>query len=71
MILIYVNDILVTRNANFLLQQFTKRLNEVFSLKDLGEIHDYLVFEIRRDDTGMYLTQRKYIPMLRKSDQID
>lgn len=38
---------------------FTGKLNKVFSLKDLGELHYFLGFEIKRDEAGMYL--KKYI----------
>ena len=36
LVLIYVDDIVITRNDNFLLDKFTKNLNSCFSLKDMG-----------------------------------
>lgn len=60
-ILIYVDDILVTGSSTAELQKFTNRLNSMFSLKDLGNLHYFLRFEISRDETGMLLRSKKYI----------
>ena len=54
-ILIYVDDILVIGNNTDFLQSFTQKLNDTFSLKDLGELHYFLGVEVVRNDTGMYL----------------
>lgn len=43
------------------LKHFTTKLNLVFSLKDLGNLHYFLGFEIRRDETGLFMSQKIYI----------
>ncbi|XP_062114749.1 uncharacterized mitochondrial protein AtMg00810-like [Humulus lupulus] len=60
-VLIYVDDIIVTGNNVAELNDFIVRLNKHFSLKDLGALHYFLGIEAYRDETGLYLTQTKYI----------
>lgn len=61
LLLIYVDDILVTGSYAAELQKFTTRLNQIFSFKDLENLHYFLGFKVTRDDTGLFLTQKKYI----------
>lgn len=42
------------------------QLHNLFALKDLGDIHLFLGIEAIRDDTGLFLTQTKYIEELLK-----
>lgn len=60
-IIIYVDDILVTGSCEAELQKFTNRLNSTFSLKDLGDVDYFLGLEVNRDEIGMFLSQKKYI----------
>lgn len=61
-ILIYVDDILVIiGSCPNSLNEFTQKPNSHFSLKDLGDLHFFLGIEVKRDETGFYLTQEKYI----------
>uniref|UniRef100_A0A803NUC9 Integrase catalytic domain-containing protein n=1 Tax=Cannabis sativa TaxID=3483 RepID=A0A803NUC9_CANSA len=64
MVLIYVDDIVVTGRKSKELGFFITRLNKIFSLKDLGGLHYFLGIEAFRDETGLYLTQGKYISEL-------
>jgi len=66
LLLIYVDDIIITRSNNKSLETFITQLNIVFSLKDLGLLHYFLGIEVHRDDGGMYLKQTKYIRDLLK-----
>lgn len=43
------------------LHKFTSKLNDIFSLKDLGSLHYFLGLEVTRDETGLFITQKKYI----------
>lgn len=71
LVLVYVDDILVTGNNNEVVQRFTERLDKVFSLKDLGGLHYFLGLEIQRDASGMYLSQRRYVlELLSKSNML-
>ena len=64
LVLIYVDDIIVTGNNNTRLTQFVAALNKKFTLKDLGPLSYFLGIEACRDETGLYLTQSKYIEEL-------
>jgi hypothetical protein len=61
LVLVYVDDIIITGNDVKALQNFTQRLNKEFASKDLGELHYFLGIEAVRDTTGIYLSQSKYI----------
>uniref|UniRef100_A0A803Q615 Integrase catalytic domain-containing protein n=1 Tax=Cannabis sativa TaxID=3483 RepID=A0A803Q615_CANSA len=65
-VLIYVDDIIITGNDTIKLQQFVDKLNQAFALKDLGDLHYFLGIEVVRDETGIYLSQSKYIHELLK-----
>ncbi|KAM6582190.1 hypothetical protein CsatB_009192 [Cannabis sativa] len=64
MLLIYVDDIIITRNSSKELNLFIIKLNKTFSLKDLGPLNYFLGIEVFRDNTGIYLSQGKYIAEL-------
>ena len=64
--LVQVDDILLTRNDEKLIQTHTKDLNSQFSLKELGSLHYFLGIKSFRDKTGFYLTQSKYVADLLK-----
>lgn len=59
--MVHVDDMLVTRDSAELIESFISRLNGVFSLKDLGEIHCFLSIEVTRDSAGILLNKRDYI----------
>ena len=42
-----------------------------FALKDLGDLHYFLEIEIYCDETGLYLTQTKYIKDLLKKSNME
>ena len=55
---------IVTRNNHASLQKFIAQFNELFALKDIGPLHLFLGIEVTRDETGLYLTQTRYIEEL-------
>ncbi|XP_070020838.1 uncharacterized mitochondrial protein AtMg00810-like [Nicotiana sylvestris] len=59
-ILVYVDDLLVTRSSLRLIQQVTKDLKERFKMKDLGELKYLLGIEFSRSQKGIVMCQRKY-----------
>lgn len=63
--LIYVDDILIIGNNIGAINDFTRRLDKVFSQKDLGELH-FLGIEVYRNSNGMVLTQKRYVDNLLK-----
>lgn len=71
-VLIYVDDILVIGNNSSKFQLFANKFDNMFSFKGLGDLHYFLGFEVFRDDTGIYLTQRKYIlDLLKEFNMLD
>lgn len=52
-LLIYVDDIIVISSNNKFLETFTNQVNISFSLKDLGQLHYFLGFEVYIDDNGL------------------
>lgn len=63
-VLIYVDDILVTRPDSNLLEYFIDKLSKVFALKDLGLVTYFLGIEVCYIDHGLHLSQTKYVKAL-------
>lgn len=61
MLLIYVDDILITGDSEEEIQTIIEDLSKIFSLKDLGEVHHFLGIEITCTTNGLHLCQSKYI----------
>lgn len=53
MILVYVDDIIITGNAHDEIQSLKKILSLEFAMKDLGELKYFLGIEIERSVEGM------------------
>ncbi|KAE8708351.1 Detected protein of unknown function [Hibiscus syriacus] len=58
--LIYVDDLLITGNDNGLIEELKGILNKNFKMKDLGELRYFLGLEILRSAKGIIISQRKY-----------
>ncbi|XP_060671319.1 uncharacterized mitochondrial protein AtMg00810-like [Ziziphus jujuba] len=61
LVLVYVNDIIITGSNGSIIQKLVLDLNSQFSLKDLGDLHFFLAIEVKRNSKGMLLTQTTYI----------
>nr|GEX18597.1 cysteine-rich RLK (receptor-like protein kinase) 8 [Tanacetum cinerariifolium] len=59
-LLVYVDEILLTGDFPSLLQFIKQQLHNKFSIKDLGAVHYYLGIEFLRNTSGMVISQRKY-----------
>ncbi|KAE8672369.1 hypothetical protein F3Y22_tig00111843pilonHSYRG00119 [Hibiscus syriacus] len=59
-LLIYVDDLLITGNDSCLINDLKNLLNKRFKMKDLGELKYFLGFEIMRSKEGILINQRKY-----------
>ena len=59
-LLVYVDDIILTGNSESEIQDVIKLLDQAFKIKDLGNLKYFLGLEIARSSSGIHLCQRKY-----------
>ncbi|XP_068319168.1 uncharacterized protein [Pyrus communis] len=59
-ILIYVDDILITGNNIQQMEQLKAFLLKRFRIKDLGDLKYFLGIEFARSEKGIFMSQRKY-----------
>ena len=59
-LLVYVDDMMITGNDFSLIQQTKEVLQDAFKMKDLGELRYFLGIEFARSKEGIVMHQRKY-----------
>ncbi|XP_016647514.1 PREDICTED: uncharacterized mitochondrial protein AtMg00810-like [Prunus mume] len=60
-LIVYVNDIVVTRNDTGEQLKLQKYLSQEFEMNDLGDLKYFLGSEVAWPTTGIFLSQRKYV----------
>lgn len=71
-VVVYVDDILVTGNDTTLITHLIRALDSEFALKDLGPLHYFLGIQASRDKTSLHLNQTKYITdLLQRASMAD
>lgn len=60
MILVYVDDMLITGSSLILIEETKKSLQQFFKMKDLRELKFFLGIEFARSKVGIAMHQRKY-----------
>ena len=71
-ILIYIDDILITRSDCVELEDFIKLFSSTFALKDLGRLSYFLGIDVLYGHDSIYLSQKKYIrDLLAKVDMLE
>lgn len=61
-VLVYVDDIIITRSSDSLIHELITKLNAKFALKQLGDLDYFLGLEVKKQPDGsLFLTQTKYI----------
>ncbi|KAJ4761435.1 hypothetical protein LUZ62_071810 [Rhynchospora pubera] len=61
LVLVYVDDIIITGSDSKAVHSCISLLQQHFALKDLGPIHYFLGLEAKRSAQGLHLSQTKYI----------
>ncbi|GJZ78479.1 retrovirus-related pol polyprotein from transposon TNT 1-94 [Tanacetum coccineum] len=59
-VLVYVDDLMITGNDSSLIQKFKSQLSSTFHMKDLGDLHYFLGLEVTKSEYGLFVSQRKY-----------
>ncbi len=59
-IIIYVHDLIITRDNNANISYLKKLLKQKFEMKDLGELCYFLGIEVIQSPKGIWLLQRQY-----------
>ena len=59
-LMLYVDDMVVTGNSSEVLSKLLQQLNKEFRMKDLGMIHYFLGIQVQSHDKGLFLCQQKY-----------
>ncbi|KAK9204194.1 hypothetical protein WN943_014452 [Citrus x changshan-huyou] len=61
-VLVYVDEILITVDNNTVIERFIKYLGDTFALKDLGEFNYFLGIEVTQGtEDNLHLSQAKYV----------
>ena len=60
-LVVYVDDIVITGNDDEEIRNLKKMLVKSFEVKDLGFLHFFLGIEVAYGAQGIYLSQRKYV----------
>jgi hypothetical protein len=60
LLLLYVDDMIITRDDHSGISDFKQFLHQQFEMKDLGHLGYFLGLEVSSDSTGYYLSQAKY-----------
>jgi histone deacetylase 1/2 len=63
-VLIYVDDIIITRSFGHAITALFRDLNKNFAIKDIGDLHFSLGIEVKKVNNGLLLTQEKYATKL-------
>ncbi|KAM1010062.1 hypothetical protein TB1_044704 [Malus domestica] len=70
-LLLYVDDIIITGSGFVPIDAVIKALTEEFDIKDLGNLHYFLGIQITQNASGMFLSQSKYVSdLLLKADMV-
>lgn len=59
--LVYVDDLVITRNDTSFVAFVINKLGNEFSLKDMGSLHFFLGMEVIPTSAGLFLSQHKYV----------
>lgn len=64
LLLVYVDDMVLTGNDNYLMTRLVEALDNQFALKDLGSLNYFLGIQVHTLPSGILLNQEKYVSNL-------
>lgn len=64
LLLLYVDDIILTGDNPTFLDSFINELSTEFAIKDMGPLHYFLGVEVQRHPDGLFLCQTRYAQVL-------
>lgn len=71
-LLVYVDDIVITRNDHGGIQRLKQHLFQHFQTKDLGRLKYFLGIEVAQSKRGVTISQRKYaLDILKETGMLD
>lgn len=71
-LLVYVDDIILTGSNTKMLDEFVTQLGNQFAIKDLGDLNYFLGIQVQRFKDGIFLSQSKYVAdLLQTTDMAD
>ena len=59
--MLYVDDLIITGDSQFEIDNVKRDLKQKFEIKDLGILKYFLGIEIAHSSKGLFISQRKYI----------
>jgi hypothetical protein len=71
LISLYADDLIITGNAEKLIDEIKEQLSKAFEMKDLGELHHCLGLEVWRNASQTFVCQSKYIREILKRFKMD
>ena len=60
-LIVYVDDIVITDSDQDGIQKLKQHIFNHFQTKDLGKLKYFLVIEIAQSNSGVVMSQRKYV----------
>ena len=63
-LLVYVDNLVLTGNDAATCAQFKAYVANCFHTKDLGPLKYFFEIEVARNSSGLFLSQRKYVPKI-------
>ena len=71
LISLYVDDLIITGNAEKLIDEFKEQMSQVFEMKYLGELHYCLGIEVWRHAGQTFVCESKYVRDVLKIFKMD
>ena len=68
---LYVDDLLVTGSNATFIGEFKQNMMKVFEMTDCGEMTFFLGIEVKQDERGVFISQKKYAKEILKKFQME